>query len=242
LGNTLRSIAWEKSHIIKSGSVCVTGVSGSALGPIRQACRKSRVRMFVVKSCSEKIWKRWQPALKGNFQKANLALVLKTVEALRKKGWKIPERAVARGLKNVLWPGRFEIKKIKGKTLLLDGAHNPGAIKTLMDSLRSAVFLKKPCWLVFNAFKDKNILAMAADLIKNLTLKRILIPWLSNSRSSDPETTRKIFFAAGADLPMDTYPSVRDLWKTLKKMKIPRTDWILVSGSLHLVGETMETL
>jgi folylpolyglutamate synthase/dihydropteroate synthase len=111
-----------------------------------------------------------------------------------------------------------------------------------MDSLRSSVFFRKPCWLIFNAFKDKNISAMAGDLIKNLTLKRVLIPWLSNSRSSGPETTQKIFLRARADLPTETYASVKDLWKNLKEIKIPRTDWILASGSLHLVGETMEAL
>lgn len=242
LGKTLRSIAWEKAHIIKEGSACVTGASGAALGPIRQTCRKSGVRMFAVNPSSEKIWNRFRPALKGNFQRANLALVLKTLDVLKESGWKISRQAVSSGLKNVSCPGRFQLKKFNGTTVLLDGAHNPGAVKALTATLRGSAFFRKPCLLAFNALKDKNIPAMAGDLMKNLAVKRVLIPRLSTSRSSDPETTRQIFLRSRPDLPMETYASVKDLWAELKKIGIPRTDWILASGSFHLVGETMEAL
>lgn len=242
LGKTLRSIAWEKAHIIKEGSACVTGVCGPALIPIREACGEKGAAMFAVKPCSEKIWKRFRPALEGNFQRANLALVLKTLDVLKSKGWKISKRAVSSGLKNVTWPGRFQLKKFKGTTILLDGAHNPGAVKALAASLRGKAFFRKPCLLAFNALKDKNISEMAGDLMKNLAVKRVLIPRLSTSRSSDPETTRQIFLRARPDLPMETYASVKDLWAELIRIEIPRTDWILASGSFHLVGETMEAL
>ncbi|OGR88782.1 MAG: hypothetical protein A3A86_00460 [Elusimicrobia bacterium RIFCSPLOWO2_01_FULL_60_11] len=242
LGKSLRSIAWEKAHIVKKGSVCVTGASGAAFPPIRAACRRAGARIYAVKRSSSKTWEKFRPALRGDFQRANLALALKTLEVLRKKGWDIPRKAVSDGLKDVRWPGRFQTEKFKGRTVLMDGAHNPGAMKALTAALRGASFSKRPCLLAFNALNDKNIAEMAGDLMKNLAVKRVLIPRLASSRSSDPEETRRIFLRARPDLATDTYASVKDLWTGLGKMNIPRTDWILASGSFHMVGETLRAL
>ena len=97
LGKTVESIAWEKSHIIKPGTICVTGTSGDALKIVRTACARAGAKLHVTTSCAPSVWKKFHPSLTGDFQKMNLALVLKTIEVLKGRGWKIPLRAVLEG-------------------------------------------------------------------------------------------------------------------------------------------------
>lgn len=77
----------------------------------------------------------------------------------KKMEWKLPlkENIKHFGL------GRFEVYQNQKTSLVLDGAHNPFAIKKLVQSLKIA-FQDKKWVFVFNAFKDKNIKKMIALL------------------------------------------------------------------------------
>lgn len=73
--------------------------------------------------------------LLGEHQMKNAAVVLKTVEVLRSRGWNISEQNVRDGLKNVRWPGRFELLCRK-PLFLVDGGHNPQCIEALAANVR----------------------------------------------------------------------------------------------------------
>jgi len=72
--------------------------------------------------------------LLGPHQLHNTCTVLETVEALRERGWRIPEEAVAKGLDTVKWPARLEILGT-APLFLLDGGHNPQCAEALCASL-----------------------------------------------------------------------------------------------------------
>lgn len=74
-------------------------------------------------------------ALLGEYQLHNAATALTVVEALRRRGWKIPVEAVRRGLANVRWPARFEVLSAD-PLFILDGGHNPQCAEALAESLR----------------------------------------------------------------------------------------------------------
>ncbi|OGR82782.1 MAG: hypothetical protein A2901_07545 [Elusimicrobia bacterium RIFCSPLOWO2_01_FULL_54_10] len=242
LGKTVESIAWEKSHIIKPGTICVTGTSGDALKIVRTACARAGAKLHVTTSCAPSVWKKFHPSLTGDFQKMNLALVLKTIEVLKGRGWKIPLRAVLRGLNRAVWPGRFQWKSFRKTPVLLDGAHNPGAMDALTASLRKSSFGSRPCRLVFNALDDKNVREMAGTLLSQIPVKDVFIPRLPTERSCNPDDIRRIFHSIRPNLPVATFSSVQGAWSSLKSSAIPGTDWIMATGSFYTVGETMRVL
>jgi dihydrofolate synthase/folylpolyglutamate synthase len=73
--------------------------------------------------------------LLGEYQLHNAATALTIVEALRGRGWKIPQEAVRQGLAEVRWPARFEVLS-RHPLFILDGGHNPQCAEALAESLR----------------------------------------------------------------------------------------------------------
>lgn len=74
-------------------------------------------------------------SLLGENQLHNCATVLTIVEALREKGWSIPDAAVSGGLSLVEWPGRFEVLR-RDPDIIVDGGHNPQCLEALSENLR----------------------------------------------------------------------------------------------------------
>ncbi len=101
------------------------------------------------------------PALRGANQLINASGVLAALEALHQR-LPVPAQAVRNGLAMVELPGRFQI--VPGEpTLVLDVAHNPHAVATLVANLDQMGFHPRT-HMVFGAMKDKDIAAMLARL------------------------------------------------------------------------------
>ncbi len=162
LGNTLAEIAGNKCGIIKSGAdvVCYENVP-EVMDVVRRVCaekgcplhiaRYSRVQP-IEKSLEGQTFRflddRDSPpdetavspeeplrlVLLGEYQLHNAATALTIVEALRGRGWKIPQEAVRQGLAKVQWPARFEVLS-RYPLFILDGGHNPQCAEALAESL-----------------------------------------------------------------------------------------------------------
>ena len=147
LGDTLEKIAATKAGIIKPGCVCVCYDGAPEVTVvIRAVCAQNDVpfagagRFPVETVCQDldgQVFSRngreYRLALLGPHQTGNAAVVLETVEALRGRGWHIPEEAVRAGLREVKWPARFEILSRK-PLFILDGGHNPQCAEALVGS------------------------------------------------------------------------------------------------------------
>src|SRR5207245_2068501 len=72
--------------------------------------------------------------LAGPFQHENAAVAMAALERLRAQGWAIGEAAIRRGLKEVVWPGRFDIV-MRRPLVILDCAHNELAIEALLETI-----------------------------------------------------------------------------------------------------------
>ena len=152
LGNTLKEIASEKAAIIKGAAVtcaqeadaaevlypAVTRVSGGA----ELISRSVHGQKFV--SGGEE----YVISLLGRHQTENAALAAEAVRMLRERGADIPESALKEGLKRAVWHTRFEVLTSEnfavspydivvphGKTVVLDGAHNPQGAASLAEAL-----------------------------------------------------------------------------------------------------------
>ena len=101
------------------------------------------------------------PALRGANQLLNASGALAAFEALRER-LPITAQAVRTGLALVELPGRFQI--VPGQpTLVLDVAHNPHAVATLVQNLDQMGYFPRTA-AVFGAMRDKDIAAILARM------------------------------------------------------------------------------
>ena len=131
LGNTLAKIAIEKGGIIKPRVPVITGEEKPEVLPVlrHQAEKKGSV-LIQVNSRGAGL----RSGLIGEHQKINAACAL---AAVRLAGIKASKAAILRGLVKTKWPARFQVVAKKPLTII-DGAHNPAGMATLVATLRSA--------------------------------------------------------------------------------------------------------
>ena len=181
LGGTVEQIAAEKAGIIKPGADCVLyQQSEGVTDVIRRACEEKGASLHMADfsaiepefdSLDGQVFSYKGDAyaipLLGGHQRKNAAVVIETVEALRRRGWHIPQDALEHGLYAVNWPARFELVS-EEPCFVVDGGHNPQCAKTVADNLL-AYFPDRRRVLLVGVLADKDyagmmeILAPAAD-------------------------------------------------------------------------------
>ncbi|KNZ30779.1 MAG: folylpolyglutamate synthase [Methylibium sp. NZG] len=175
LGNTREAIGFEKAGVMRAGKPAIVS---DPVPPQRLIDHAQRIgaelwlcgRDF---NCSgdKQQWswagrnKRFNgmayPALRGANQLLNASGVLAAFEAMRER-LPVSAQAVRSGLALVELPGRFQI--VAGRpTLVLDVAHNPHAVATLLQNLDQMGFYPRT-HAVFGAMRDKDIEAMLARM------------------------------------------------------------------------------
>lgn len=73
--------------------------------------------------------------LLGAHQLRNAAVVLTAVDCLIRRGWSISEENIRDGLRDVVWPGRFELLR-RNPDVIVDGGHNPQCLEALAQNVR----------------------------------------------------------------------------------------------------------
>ena len=72
--------------------------------------------------------------LLGDHQLHNASVVLSVVDTLKQIGWNISEQNIRDGLRDVQWPGRFDIIT-RSPLFIIDGGHNPQCIEALVKNI-----------------------------------------------------------------------------------------------------------
>ena len=150
LGDTVEKIAAVKAGIIKPGchAVMYRGTPGveqvyetvcrEKQVPLRKADFDGLVRVShslegQTFHCGER--KNLELPLLGDHQLHNAAVVLSVMGALKARGWNIPEDRIRAGMREVSWPGRFDIIS-RDPLFIIDGGHNPQCIEALVKNIR----------------------------------------------------------------------------------------------------------
>ena len=142
LGQTRAEIAREKAGIIKPGIPVVSGPQTPEVAAVLQHIAGER--RAPISFVSEPVT-RYAVGLFGSHQRVNAAVALAGLAAA---GLNLPEAAVRRGLRDVTWPGRFQMVK---PGLILDGAHNLAASQRLVATWREYRPLGPPL-VIFGGF------------------------------------------------------------------------------------------
>ncbi|MBI3875471.1 MAG: bifunctional folylpolyglutamate synthase/dihydrofolate synthase [Verrucomicrobia bacterium] len=234
LGDTHKKIAAEKAGIIKRGVpvLTTTDVPG-AFGVIEAKAHGIGAPLVVVGHVQLSTFN-FQLSLSGEHQRVNAALALATVETLQEK-IPVSAEAIRRGLAHVDWPGRLQIVKTSdGRTFLLDGAHNPPGCEALSRALEQ-LFPNERAALLLGMLADKDCAPMCARLAP-LADRVCLVP-VASGRTAKPEELLPHCRAANPSAEISVCASVRDAVSLLTDRR-----FVVVTGSLYLVGEVMELL
>lgn len=234
LGETVEKIAAEKAGIIKPGVPIVTGATaGHGLEVIEATAREKRAPFVGVQTAGS-LLDSIQLPLHGPHQRINAALALAAVEAV---GETIPvsEAAMRSGLSTVDWPGRMHRVETKaGQTILLDGAHNPDGAEALRVALEEEFPHSKPA-MIFGVFRDKDSSSMCRSLAP--LAGRILLTPVHSERTEDPTKLVAVCRESNASAAIEVCGSLKEAVE-----KTRAASFVVIAGSLYLVGEAMELL
>src|SRR5690606_7323589 len=98
-------------------------------------------------------------------------VVLKAVEQLRRRGIKISDAAIRRGLKRCRWPARFQIVS-RRPTIVLDVAHNADGMRAMTRTFQRAFPGRKA--LVLCGFLERPDHDVIMKILARITHRAVL--------------------------------------------------------------------
>ena len=251
LGNTLEAIAEQKAGIIKQGIPLVTGrIAPEALTVIdRIAEGKDAPRLAYGKDYQVRHQEsvvageifdytssvrqgRFQTGLLGLHQIENAGMALALLDTYcQETGRELASNdLVAQALKETRWPGRLEVVS-SDPLMILDGAHNPHAIKALLATLqeRFADYHKE---ILFTCIKTKALEDML-DLLGAIPDTELTLTHFDDSRATDESMLEEA--AKSRNL---NYQGWQDfLEQKLKYKKEEKQTVRIVTGSLYFLSQ-----
>ena len=210
LGDTLEAIAEQKAGIIKQGIPLVTGrISPESLAVIDSiAATKNAPRLAygedyqvshhesvetgeIFDYSSSVRQGRFQTGLLGLHQIENAGMALALLDSYCKEtGQELPDNAlVAQALEETSWPGRFEVVS-RSPLMILDGAHNPHAVKALLATLEER-FADYHKGILFTCIKTKALEDML-NLLETLSNTKITLTHFEDSRATDEKVLKEM--------------------------------------------------
>jgi dihydrofolate synthase / folylpolyglutamate synthase len=247
LGDTIEQIAHEKAAIIKPNNHVITGTEGSALAIVEEHAREADAPVWIlgrdihVESTS----RGWQGhvlnvtgpgfdysdlvlPLVGDYQPANAALAVAAAHVLDQ----ITEDHVRHGLEETRWPGRLQVIAA-GPRVILDGGHNPAALKKAGAALRQLIGAERLV-VVFAMLTERDPVQLFAAL-RTLQPDAAVFtePASASGHAVSPDDLAKTYGAGGQ--------AVRPAAAALARAReLAGSDGnVLVCGSLYLVGEIL---
>lgn len=242
LGNTLAEIAREKAGIIKQGKPIISGVlEKEALAEIceQAAVQKSPYfqlnRDIMIENISESLAGQMfsikfrelelhdlKLQMLGKHQIHNAALAVAAAIILG-----ISEQSIRAGLHKAKWNGRFE-KLSDNPLIIIDGAHNPASMRTLMDTL-TTYYPNYRYRFVFSALRDKDYAEMLN--IINEVAAEVIITEFEHERAASVD---ELFIEADR-----MKNRVVENWECAIKEVIKfakENEMIIITGSLYFLS------
>lgn len=209
LGNTLEAIAEQKAGIIKQGIPLVTGrIAPEALAVIDaiaedknaprlaygadyQVCHQESVVTGEVFDYTSVVRQgRFQTGLLGLHQIENAGMAIALLDNFCQEEGRelVSNHLLAQALEESRWPGRLEVVS-RDPLMILDGAHNPHAIKAFVATLqeRFADYRKE---ILFTCIKTKALEDML-DLLGAMPDTELTLTHFDDSRATDESVLKE---------------------------------------------------
>jgi dihydrofolate synthase/folylpolyglutamate synthase len=250
LGKNLEKIAGEKGGIIKENIPTVTSERKERpFKVIGSLCRKKNSELIsVFKDSSWEIktsslngikfdlrtqndyYNGVKLNLAGEHQIANAACAVLALENLNHKFTRLGKDSIMAGLNEVKWRGRLELYKEK-PIVILDVAHNPDGIRSLVNALRG-FFPHRKVNFIFGVMEDKDYRKML-QILERLA-KEIILVQVQYQRSAKLESLVKTAQELG--LKFQAVPDVDKAYEYALRI-MDEEEVLCVTGSHFAVGE-----
>ena len=209
LGDSLEAIAEQKAGIIKQGVPLVTGnIVPDAIAVINQIAKAKEAPRLVYGEDYQvshqesvetgEVFDYISPLRQGHFQTGllglhqieNAGMALTLLDAYcRETGRELASNnIVAQALEETSWPGRFEVVS-RSPLMILDGAHNPHAVKALLATLEER-FTDYHKEILFTCIKTKALEDML-DLLGTLPDTELTLTHFDDGRATDEEVLKE---------------------------------------------------
>ena len=228
LGNTLEKIAVEKAGIIKEKTTIVIGEYQKEIHHIFEEQSKKLNAPLICSKIEDPL-----PSKKFTYNiKKNLNAIINTVEALRKKGWKISDTNIVEGLQNVgeltNLTGRFH--KISDNPLIIaDVAHNAEGLNLLFNETKK--LHAKHLHLIYGTVNNKPLEKIFKIIPRNATCY-----WTQPSIPRALPVNELQHQAHLHDLKGNIFLNAHLALKQAL-LNAKKEDLILITGSTFVVGE-----
>jgi len=236
LGPTVGDIAQEKLAAVPPGGTLVLGddLAPEALELAEDLAAQRDVRIVHARALDEGLRLR----ARGAFQRSNLALARAAAEAyLGRRGITWREQALERVAAELAVPGRLQRLGSEPLTIL-DGAHNPHAIRALVRELGELVD-GRPLALVLGVLEDKDAASMLAELLPLCEHAWFTAP--ASARALPPAALQSLARQQGFE-DSDCEPVVARALAQARAWAAERGAAVLVTGSVYLIGAVLAEL
>lgn len=250
LGDTVEKIAETKSGIFKeNGHAVVYRSTPSVEAVYERICEekhislkkadfdtlrlKSRSLEGQVFDCGQR--KDLLLPLLGDHQLHNAAVVLAIADTLIAEGWSITEENIRQGIRDVRWPGRFDIVS-REPLFIIDGGHNPQCIEALVKNIEDYLTGRRVIALT-GVLADKDYADMYQPVMPLVQEFVCITP--PNPRKLEADLLAQYLRQAGADA--ISCPSIAS--GVSKAMELAgKKGVVLCFGSLYSIGAIRDAL
>lgn len=270
LGSTLPGIAGEKAGIMKPGVPFVTAETDPAcLDVFRRRARETGADLVLVDAARElddvhtglggtrftvetEPWDRLtlETGLAGRHQAVNGLVAVRALERLADALLPSAE-AVERGFRRLRWPGRLQVERDDGGTLVFDVAHNAAGVGVLAAALKELA-PPGPLVLLVGILGDKEWAEMLPPLLRLARDAVLTTPdSVPPERTWDPEKALGVLREAAR---VAGEAPDGDPWGCRAQVVVPFADalerarervrggTLVVTGSHYTVGEALALL
>ncbi|MBN1309074.1 MAG: bifunctional folylpolyglutamate synthase/dihydrofolate synthase [Chitinispirillaceae bacterium] len=244
LGDSLAAIALEKLGIVKQRTPLVIAgqLDPGLLRLVEERCRQEKAPCTVVAQTGASPVEStpqgtafscdgipYTTMLAGRFQIVN---ALCAIEAIRQSGLAVDGSTMQKGIAGAFLPARFQRLAVRGRTLVLDVAHNPDATAALCETLQGRFSGRSIC-LVVGIMADKeypSMIALYAAIARHIILTR-------------PKTDRAALAETlAARLPEKQRTVCPDVGEAVETALHRTEEVVCITGSFYTVGEAMVKL
>ena len=247
LGDTIEKIAYEKAGIIRPYIPVVFGGHQDLPQAIQNKALECNAPLHAVNrdyfyryTADGQAWMFASSGLTLKLPLGALALenISTAVAAILLSGLTVSQDAIAQGILNAKLQGRFEIRTIKGKTVIFDAGHNPHGVDFLLNQLLNYLKHNKQYTEVISVFsmltdKDiKSVVALLKGTVKLWKIASLTVPRAADILQLDDALQGEI---------VQHYESVQMAFQSaLNESK--NNQLILVCGSFHTLEAVWEYL
>jgi dihydrofolate synthase/folylpolyglutamate synthase len=242
LGSTLSAIAREKCGIIRKRGIVVTSQQHrNVMRVIEEIANQRNATLYKTEEMdSFKIQTldrdgfsffyrngEYFVPLPGRFQTINLKTTLLAVDLLTREGFRVTDAALKRGLYSFSWRGRFD-RVSEDPVIILDGAHNPPAMREVMKTV-GELYPQKKIITIFSCLSNKDRKGMARYIEKRS--QTIILTEIDAFRATKLGDLKGVFSRK-----VIVKSTIKDAL-AYGRERADENALILVTGSIYLVAE-----